>query len=320
MIYISEDMVLRLITWDQTFQAVETAMKKYSEKQTVQNARTKTQIINKPNMLVTMPGYLNDAKYGALGCKLVSFFPGNNDLPKPMPSVLANIMLFDENSGAVKAVIGGFEITKWRTAAASAVATKHIYENRNKPCNILAILGAGQQGWAHAECFNYFFKFKEIRIWNRTSQKASQLVTELNVKHNTNIFTHVISNEECVRGADVIITVTNAPDPIIMDDWVKSGAHINAVGLGRTHHSELEEKLYYHADVYIDHWEGVNSELSGLAKLIEFKGEVGKVIMNQITTEDINRITVFQSLGMAIEDCAMSRLVYDLYIKKQKSF
>ncbi|XP_072379293.1 ketimine reductase mu-crystallin isoform X2 [Diabrotica undecimpunctata] len=262
MIYISEDMVLRLITWDQTFQAVETAMKKYSEKQTVQNARTKTQIINKPNMLVTMPGYLNDAKYGALGCKLVSFFPGNNDLPKPMPSVLANIMLFDENSGAVKA----------------------------------------------------------IRIWNRTSQKASQLVTELNVKHNTNIFTHVISNEECVRGADVIITVTNAPDPIIMDDWVKSGAHINAVGLGRTHHSELEEKLYYHADVYIDHWEGVNSELSGLAKLIEFKGEVGKVIMNQITTEDINRITVFQSLGMAIEDCAMSRLVYDLYIKKQKSF
>uniref|UniRef100_A0A6P7GTV6 Ketimine reductase mu-crystallin n=1 Tax=Diabrotica virgifera virgifera TaxID=50390 RepID=A0A6P7GTV6_DIAVI len=94
---------------------------------------------------------------------------------------------------------------------------------------------------------------------------------------------------------------------------------ILAVGLGRTHHSEVEEKLYHRADVYIDHWEGVNTELAGLAEIIEFKGEVGKVILNQITTKDVNRITVFQSLGMAIEDCAMSRLIYDLYIENQKT-
>lgn len=79
-------------------------MQRYTENRIVQTARSRTQVIGKPNLLVTMPGYLDDQTYGALGCKLVTFFPTNSDLPKPLPSVLASIMLFDENTGLPKAV------------------------------------------------------------------------------------------------------------------------------------------------------------------------------------------------------------------------
>ncbi|CAH1100823.1 unnamed protein product [Psylliodes chrysocephalus] len=316
MIYIDEDMVLKLINWDQTFEAMEVAMQRYTENRIVQTARSRTQVIGKPNLLVTMPGYLDDQTYGALGCKLVTFFPTNSDLPKPLPSVLASIMLFDENTGLPKACVGGFEITKWRTSAASAVATRHIYEKRFKPLNILALLGAGHQGRTHADCFKHFFNFQEIRVWNRTASKAKEMVEEFNKKYNTNIFKFYESNEKCVRGADVIVTTTNTSEPIVNRDWVKPGAHINSVGAGRNHHSEIEESLYFNADVYIDHWEGAKTELAGLEKIgIQFKAEVGKVILNQVKTEDPNRITIFQSLGMAVEDCAMSRLIYDSYLK-----
>ncbi|CAG9865160.1 unnamed protein product [Phyllotreta striolata] len=316
MIVIDENMVLKLLDWDKTFQAMEVAMRRCTEKRIVQTARSKTQVLDKPNLLVSMPGYLEDSTFGALGCKLVTFFPTNSNLPKPLPTVMASILLFDETTGLPKAYVGGFEITKWRTAAASAVATQHIYAKRSKPLRVLAILGAGEQGRAHADCFKHCFNFQEIRVWNRTASKAKSLVDEYNKKYNTNIFKHCESNEKCVRGADVIVAVTNTSEPIVMADWVKAGAHINSVGLGKTHHSEVEEKLYFDADVYIDHWEGARAELSGLIKAgVQFKGEVGSVIANEVQTEDANRVTIFQSLGMAVEDCAMGRLIYDTYLK-----
>ncbi|KAG5877036.1 hypothetical protein JTB14_006517 [Gonioctena quinquepunctata] len=315
MLYIDEEKVLSLIHWDKTFQAVEVAMKGVTEGKVVQTARSKTQVLNKPDLLGTMPGYLEDEEFGALACKMVTYFPSNSEKEPPLPSIYANIVLFDENTGLMKAIVAGTEITKWRTAAASAVATKHVHAEKLKTSRILAIIGAGEQGKIHAECFKHFFNFQEIRVWNRTASRAKSLVDLLNRKYNTDIFKHYESVKECARGADVLVTSTNSSVPVVMADWVKPGAHINAVGAGRAnHHSELEEKLYFESDVYIDHWEGAKKELAGLESAgVKFKGEIGGVIRGDFKTNDQDRITIFQSLGMAVEDCVMARLIFDLY-------
>ncbi|KAJ8957372.1 hypothetical protein NQ318_004851 [Aromia moschata] len=281
MLFINDQEVLNVLNWEETFEAIETAM-----------------IIDGDGLLLTMPGYLEDNKYGALACKLVTAFNNNDKLEKPLPVINANIALFDQQTGLLNAVIAGTEITKWRTAAASAVATKQLFLNNSKECKILALLGCGVQGKIHAEAFHHFFGFTEIRLWNRTTEKAREMANELNRKFSTTKFKCVPKNEECVKDADVIVTATFATSPIVEFEWVKEGAHINAVGAGTTHHSELSEKLYMNSDVYVDHWAGAKQELSGLEELgVKFKGEMGNVIAGDLPRSAPNRITVFQSLG-----------------------
>ncbi|KAJ8923136.1 hypothetical protein NQ315_001690 [Exocentrus adspersus] len=298
MLFISEEQVSNLLNWKDTFRVVEVAMLRVSQKRVVQKARVTTEILNKDDVLLTMPGYLEDEKFGALACKLVTMFKGNASLETPFPTINAHIMVFDDATGILKAVMGGTEITKWRTAAASAVATKHIYVDNNKMCKILAILGCGVQANVHAEAFYYFFDFEEIRIWGRNTEKSKLLVQELNEKVSTNTFKSSESNEECVRDADVVITTTYASTPIVQLEWVKPGAHINAVGCGSNHYSELDERIYLDSDVYLDYWAGAHDSLAELEKKgVKFKGE---------------------SLGMAVEDGAMARLILDLYTKHKE--
>jgi ornithine cyclodeaminase/alanine dehydrogenase-like protein (mu-crystallin family) len=139
-------------------------------------------------------------------------------------------------------VISGTEITQWRTAAASAVATKHLKPSRK--FEILAILGAGAQGRIHAIAFQHFFKFKEarnarcvcslwqffprqVRIWNRNRPRAERLVSELNQSSDSQEFKCFGCNRECVEGADVIVTATFAKEAIVQLEWLKEGAHVN---------------------------------------------------------------------------------------------
>jgi thiomorpholine-carboxylate dehydrogenase len=311
-LYLGEETVKRLLNWNATFRAMETAMESVCKKRAVQSARTFTKSSRTDSLLLTMPGYLDNGSFGALGCKLVTVAPNNANLEKPLPTINSHIMLFDDATGVLKAVISGTEITQWRTAAASAVATKHLKPSRK--FEILAILGAGAQGRIHAIAFQHFFKFKEVRIWNRNRPRAERLVSELNQSSDSQEFKCFGCNRECVEGADVIVTATFAKEAIVQLEWLKEGAHVNAVGAGLTHHSELSESIYLRGEVYVDHRTGAEVELVGLKELgVEFKGEIGSLIAGDLSPPPSNRITVFQSLGMAVEDCAMARLVYDLY-------
>lgn len=102
--YISEDTVKSLLEWDAAFSAIEAALRGISEKRVDQTPRSFTTPVNTNNILLSMPGYLQDKRFGALACKLVTSFPGNTSLPIPLPTVMANILLFDEKTGQLKAV------------------------------------------------------------------------------------------------------------------------------------------------------------------------------------------------------------------------
>lgn len=177
-----------------------------------------------------------DKVFDTLGHKMGTSFTNNKDLKVPLPIIICSIFLFDTQTGQLKTVIGGNNITAWRTAGACMVATKYLYFDRCCPNStgdkVLAILGCGVQGRIHAIGIASMFPIGEIHLWNRTQAKANELKVELErmvatfSNKNLKVFVHD-SVRDCVKTADIIVTTTGVTSPILFDDMLKENVHIN---------------------------------------------------------------------------------------------
>lgn len=238
------------------------------------------------------------ASGAAMGVKLVSFYPDN--AKHGLPSHMAVIALFRPETGEPLAVMDGTYITEVRTAAVSAVATEALAA---KEAKVLAILGAGVQGRAHAEVLPRVRRFEEIRIWSRTPAHAEAFAA----RHGAVLSA---TAEAAVRDADVICTCTSSRQPVLQGAWLKPGAHVNAVGAPRPDWRELDDAVMANL-VIADSYEGARTEsgdviLSGATPY----AELGEVLAGRKTVPP-GRSTVFKSLGMAIQDVTAARLVYE---------
>nr|CAD7441370.1 unnamed protein product [Timema bartmani]CAD7458610.1 unnamed protein product [Timema tahoe] len=311
-VFLDEDTVRDLLTWDTLVPIIEGAMRAASDKKTVsvvQPPRTIMPVPTTDGFLMTMPGFSGGDN--ALACKVVTAFPKNSD--KGLATINATILLFDPTTGRLAMIMEANEVTAWRTAAASVVATKHL----SSDTNILAILGSGIQAKSHALAMDNSFNFNQIRVWSRNLSSA-QSMCEFLREYGTEVVAYE-SGEECVKDADVIVTATYATSPILRRAWVKPGVHINAIGAGVNHHSELDEHLYRHSVIYTDTMASAKVELQGLAEFgVKIEGEIGDIVAGQITPNRQD-ITVFHSLGMAVEDAVTAKLVYDKYRSNQQS-
>ena len=144
--------------------------------------------------------------------------------------------------------------------------------------------------------------FEEIRIWNRTAERAERFADEHGVK--------AMALEAAVRDADVVVTATSAHEPILKGEWLKPGAHVNAVGASRPNWRELDDAAMRNV-VVVDSYEGARNEAGDviLAGVTPF-AELGEVL-NGAKQVDPSETTIFKSLGMAVEDVAAARLVYE---------
>lgn len=171
--------------------------------------------------------------FNTLACKLVTSFPDNSKLS--LPTIMATIVLMDPITGRLTGILESTELTGWRTAAASLVATQHLYFDRkpnSSDDNILAIIGCGVQGRYHAIGMCSMFKFDFVYLWNRSPQRATALASELEALRSTfrNPKVHIVivdSVRAAVLQADIIVTATYASTPIVFRDMLKPGVHIN---------------------------------------------------------------------------------------------
>ncbi|XP_045051453.1 ketimine reductase mu-crystallin isoform X1 [Desmodus rotundus] len=272
-----------------------------------QPVRTVVPVAKHRGFLGVMPAY--SAAEDALTTKLVTFYEGHSTT-STVPSHQATVLLFEPSNGSLLAVMDGNVITAKRTAAVSAIATKFL-----KPPNseVLCILGAGVQAYSHYEVFTEQFSYKEVRIWNRTKENAEKFVDT--VQGEVQICSSV---QEAVTGADVIITVTMATEPILFGEWVKPGAHINgsvccfsAIGASRPDWRELDDQLMKQAVLYVDSREAALRESGDiLLSGAEIFAELGEVVKG-MKPAHCEKTTVFKSLGMAVEDTVAAKLVYD---------
>ncbi|XP_014100353.3 ketimine reductase mu-crystallin isoform X2 [Bactrocera oleae] len=341
-IQITAEQVREVLNWRLVCAAVEEAMKSvsYSQQdqspdhdspQTSQPPRSMTICGAKTNILLTMPAYVgnyrltsssnNDSilKSSTIACKMVTSFGKNPKRASPLPRIMANILIFNTETGKLDCIIDGTDITAWRTAAASLVATKHLYfprypEGIVRPITV-AIIGTGVQGESHALGMCSFFTVSDIYLWNRTNIKAESLGKKLK-SEIANVRVHVCSTaSEAVADADVVCVGTYSSTPLFTHAMLKkSHVHINTVGAGQVHFGEVGPDIYENGKVYIDSWENAKKELNGLKA--EIIGEVGEVINTEKYPMN-DKITIFQSMGMAAEDATVAQSILNEVLSKK---
>lgn len=234
----------------------------------------------------------------AMGIKLVTFYPDNGE--KGLHTHHALILVFKPETGEPQAVMDGRLITEMRTAAVSAAATRLLAAERTP---VLAVLGAGLQGHAHVEAMRCVRQFEEVRIWNRSADKAEALAAEVGGRA-------MASAEAAVRDADVVVTATAAKQPILEGAWLKPGAHVNAVGWNGADSRELNDAAMANL-VFVESREAVADQcgdvrLSGCAIV----AEIGEALAAPDPSWR-EETTIFDSVGMAIEDVAAAQLVLE---------
>jgi alanine dehydrogenase len=304
LLYLSRADVEQLLDLDEMLEALAHALVVFSSGVTSIPPRTAART-GDGNLLGVMAGYVPGI---ALESKLVSVFPANEALG--LPSHQALIALFDEATGSPLALMDGTYITAIRTGGTAAVAARAL---AREDASVLAILGAGAQGWSHLETFPRVRDFKEIRIASRNPDRASDLAAHHPRAHVAASF------EEAARGADVVACCTDAREPILRREWLKAGVHVS--GVGGTFGPEIDRETIAAGRVFVE-WRGAVTnpppagahELQGLDP--ESVTEVGEVLAGKkpgrLSSEEI---TVYKSTGHAVEDAATARLVYDRALK-----
>jgi alanine dehydrogenase len=247
-------------------------------------------------LLGAMPAYLPSA---GLGCKLVTLFPGNRDRPTHQ----AAIVLFEPDTGTPLALMDGTAITALRTAAAAALAARHL---ARADATVLAILGTGVQARSHARAFAGIRDWEEMRLAGRDAAKTEMLAAELGASP--------ASFEEAVRGADVVAAATHSAEPVVQSEWVSPGTHVSSVGYNAPG-SELDPALVRAATVVVESRHssfapppGGAPELAGVDP--SSVAELGEVLSGAKPGRATpGEITLYKSVGVAVQDLAAAALV-----------
>jgi len=257
-----------------------------------------------------------------LGVKIITIFPNNKP---PHSSHNGFVLLFEGTYGEPIASIEAGSLTAIRTAAASGVATKYLA--RNTKNMTLALLGTGKEVYTHLQAMLAVRNITTVNLWNRTKSTAEKFMREVtSLPSSPKIVYHVFDTvKDAVKDADIICTLTHSATPILEGEWVKSGAHINAVGASQPNAQELSLSLLTikrktATQIFTDRKESVKNEsgfyISAIKnKLIDEDHINGAELCDVVTRKGKGRIsddqiTIFKSLGIAVEDIASGYYVY----------
>jgi ornithine cyclodeaminase/alanine dehydrogenase-like protein (mu-crystallin family) len=291
--HFDEAAIRSLLRWDKLIAAMEAALAAFSCGRVVQPVRDMLTIEEGRRYLGVMPAVAEDV----MGAKLVAFYPAN--AAAGIPTHHAVIVLLRTDTGEPLAVMDGRLITEMRTAAVSAAATRHLAPAEAR---VLGLLGSGVQAAAHLEALRQVRGFAEVRVWSRNAEHARRFADHHRVR--------ATSAEEAVSGADIIVTATSAVAPILKGAWLKPGAHVNAVGSPRPTWRELDDAAMANL-VVVDSRAAVLKEAGDvILSHAAIHAEIGEIFAG-VAAVPAGRTTIFKSVGLAIEDIAAARLVYE---------
>lgn len=291
--HLDESDVRALLHWDELIAAMEGALAAFSTGRVLQPVRNVLTIEEGKRYLGVMPAVAEDA----MGVKVVSFYPVNAG--SAVPTHMAMVVLFRPDTGEPLAVMDGRLITEMRTAAVSAAVTNRLASPDSR---VLALLGSGVQAKAHLEALARVRDFDDVRVWSRTSAHAERFAEEHGAR--------ATDAETAVRGADVVVTATSALEPVLKGAWLKPGAHVNAVGANRPTWRELDDDVMAHTLV-VDSREAVLKESGDVIRSnATIYAEAGE-IFSGVKPSPEPGTTVFKSMGIAAEDIAAAKLVFD---------
>lgn len=270
-------------------------------------------------ILGLMPAYLAAPK--SAGIKVITVMPGNHGTD--YDSHQGFVLLFEVEHGCPIAMLDASSITAIRTAAATGVATQIL---ARKEAKTLAILGSGVQARTHLEAMCKVRDISEVRVWSRSADNTKSFAKRESGKYGVPIQT-AASAKEAVMNADIICTTTSAQQPILSGEWISPGAHINAVGACFPTARELDTAAVVKSRLFVDRLESALHESGdflipkkeGAIDDDHILGEIGDILLGKIEgRKSDDEITLFKSLGIAVEDLAVAHYIYEKAEKADK--
>ena len=297
---LDEDEVRKHLRMEDLIPAMEHALSELSAGRAVQPVRTVVPVEEHEGFLGVMPAAVS----GALGAKLVTFYPNN----RGVHTHHATIILFRPETGEPLVTMDGRLITEMRTAAASAVATKAL---ARPDAAVLAILGSGVQARSHLEALRLVRPLREVRVWS--PRNAAAFADRHGVRA-------AASAEEAIRGADVVVVATTSKTPVLSGAWLSPGAHVNTVGATRPDWRELDDEALARSKVFVDSRAAASRESGDVIAAGRIAAEIGEVVSGtapgRVSSEEI---TLFKSVGVAVEDVVSADLVYRAALRSRSA-
>jgi ornithine cyclodeaminase/alanine dehydrogenase-like protein (mu-crystallin family) len=265
-----------------------------------------------------MPAYVGTP--AALGVKVITVFNANHGTS--FDSHQGVVLLFDTTHGNLLAVIDASSVTAIRTAAVSGVATRLLARD---DASDLCIIGSGVQADTHLEAMLLARVIGRVRVWSRTPANARAFAERARLRHGVDV-ERASSAREAVDGADIVCTVTSSRTPVVEGAWLAGGAHVNAVGSSTAAARELDTAAIARAGLFVDRRESALHEAGdfllaradGAVTDAHIRAELGEVLIGaQPGRRTREEITVFKSLGLAVEDVAAARHIYSAALARE---
>jgi alanine dehydrogenase len=308
---LNEADVARLLDMDELIDLMTDALRRFSAGQVVQPVRTVVTVGTDRQFLGVMPAYVRDLP--AIGAKVVTVFPGNAALD--LPTHLATILLFSPQTGALVSAVDGRYITATRTAAVSAVSANLLARDE---ASVMGIVGSGLQARSHLEALETVFDLTEVRVWSPTTANQDRFLDDMRPTTKARLV-GVDSAEQAVSGADLVVLATSSSQPVVQNEWVKAGAHVISVGACRPDQREMDPDLIRRGRLFVDSRESAFLESGDVVMGIAdghftksiIVGELGELADGKVEGRRSPReVTIFKSLGLAVEDVMAAELVY----------
>lgn len=319
---LTDDQVKKLLSMSEVMDAVEVAFKQKGMGQVQMPAKVYLTFDRYNGDLRTMPSYLEELDISAV--KIVNVHPDNPSKHK-LPTVMAVIVLIDPSRGFPLAIMGGTTITDLRTGAAGGIAAKYLARKNSK---VVAFVGAGAQARTQLMAlFEVYKNLEEVRVWSRHPKTESAFLTEAEKKYGHCCKFILEENvEDTVECADIVVTTTPSKVPLVLDDMISPGMHINCIGADAFGKEELDPLILKRAKTVIDDWEQashcgeINVPLMLQDKILtrdDVWAEIGEIAAGlkagRISDDEV---TVFTSTGLAVQDALTAKIAYDKAIKR----
>lgn len=307
--------VRKLLSVKSALRVVENAFRAHGDKKTQMPAKIYIKLHQYNGDLRAMPAFIETTK--ACGMKWVSVYPDNK--MKGLPTTMAMIILNDAVTGFPLAIMDGTYITKMRTGAAGGIAAKYLARKDSK---IAALVGCGAQAESQLAALNECFTLKLVKVCGQRSLYAQDFIKRMEWLKLKMAVSETV--RDCVQDADIVVTTTPSRKPIVRLEWLKRGAHINAIGADARGKQELEPAILNKAKVAIDDWSQAPSSgeinvpwSKGLLTKKDIHATLGEIISHRKPARiNEDELTVFDSTGLAIQDVSCAQFAYSQALKK----
>jgi ornithine cyclodeaminase len=308
---LTEQHVHSLLPMNDLIAAMESALAKFSSGEVLQPVRTVLTVGAAKSYYGLMPAYIPSP--ASMGAKIVTVFGENHD--KGLPSHLATILLFDPDTGSLIAMMDGRFITEARTAAVSAVTARFLARPN---ASTLALIGSGVQARSHLEALTQVRQIADVRVWSPRPQSRRQFIDDMSPRVPVPIH-DCATAQAAVAGADLIVIATASKTPVVESAWVSDGAHVMCVGACRPDQREMAPALVKRGRLFVDSRAAALVESGDVVmniadKLFDashLRGEIGELVLGRIAGRASDAdVTIFKSLGMAVEDVVAADLVF----------